>query len=116
MFDGADFDGTTFTTIDVPGGRLIQASGINDGGQIVGRYDDPIGSNTGHGFLDSDGSFTPIDVPGARSTYATGINDGGQIVGRYDDTPPGSLPEPSSLLLLAVGVLGLAVWRWKQAA
>ena len=33
------FDGTTYTTIDVPGAELTAATGI-DGNNIVGEYDD----------------------------------------------------------------------------
>ena len=52
----------SFTPIEVPGASfLTEAFGINDAGQIVGRYQDATGV---HGFLDSGGSFTPID--GAR--------------------------------------------------
>ena len=91
------------------------ATGINDAGQIVGSYYDT--SHNIHGFLKSGGSFTRIDVPGATYTYSSGINNAGHIVGNYDDTPLSILlPEPSSLLLLGFGLLGLAAWRWKHAA
>jgi probable HAF family extracellular repeat protein len=39
----------TFTTIDVPNGNFTNAFGINERGQIVGRYVDASGNV--HGFL-----------------------------------------------------------------
>jgi probable HAF family extracellular repeat protein len=56
--------------------------GINNRGQVVGRYDD--GSEQpflrGRG-----GQFTTLRIPGARSAWASGINDRGQIVGIYSE-------------------------------
>lgn len=77
----------SFTTIDVPGALLTFATGINDGGQIVGIFQDALGND--HGFLDSGGSFTTIDVPGAipGTTFVSGINDSGQIVGSFTSAP-----------------------------
>lgn len=108
----------TFTSINALGSVFFtSAMGINDGGQIVGRYLDAMGS---HGFLDNAGTLTSITVPGALSTEALGINDHGQIVGLYVDaagvhgflaTP---LPEPSSAILLACGLAGLAGWRFRK--
>ncbi len=77
-FDSAT---STFTTIGVPGANGTFPYGINDAGNIVGRYDDRTYSH--HGFLDVGGVFTSIDFPGAQWTYASGINDTGSIVGRY---------------------------------
>jgi probable HAF family extracellular repeat protein len=70
----------SFTTINVPGSfpNSVVASGINDSGQIVGGFNDSLGT---HGFLDTGGSFTTIDVPFGGITFASGINDSGQIVG-----------------------------------
>jgi len=81
-FGGHGFlkDGTTFTTIDVPGVTSTDARGINDSGQIVGDFRDSLGT---HGFLKSGATFITIDVPGATSTQAFGINDSGQIVGSF---------------------------------
>src|SRR2546425_7584194 len=80
----------SFTTIDVPGACCSGAEGINDSGQIVGRFTDNT-SYTTHGFLRSpDGSnFTIIDVPGASSTYAYGVNGAGQVVGSFQDARGG---------------------------
>ena len=61
------------------------------------------------GYILTSGTFTSIDVPGASLTQTFGINASGQIVG-YN-----SVPEPSSLLFLGVGLVALAAWRWKHA-
>jgi probable HAF family extracellular repeat protein len=67
-----------FRQIDYPGSLQTEAFGINDAGDIVGRYLDANGVN--HGFLLSDGEFTSIDSAGPN-TFAWGINSKGNIVG-----------------------------------
>jgi probable HAF family extracellular repeat protein len=74
------------TIIDFPEANLIEPTGLNDAGQVVGDYRD---ANTGifHGFLWEAGQFSTIDVPfpEAISTAASGINNVGQIVGSYSN-------------------------------
>jgi probable HAF family extracellular repeat protein len=67
-----------FRRIDYPGSVQTEAFGINDAGDIVGRYLDSNGVN--HGFLLSDGDFTTFDAAGPN-TFAWGINSKGNIVG-----------------------------------
>ena len=71
-FQGAGFSGTINTG----------CRGINNQGQIVGRYRNPF-THLRHGFLLSDGVFTTIDFPGAAETIARRINNHGKIVGGY---------------------------------
>jgi probable HAF family extracellular repeat protein len=79
------------TIIDFPGANLTEATGVNDGGQVVGDYRD---ANTGifHGFLWDAGQFLTIDVPFPETslTGPSGINNVGQIVGFYDDDNVGN--------------------------
>src|SRR5262245_49198679 len=71
----------TFITVDFPGAVLTNVQGINDGGDIVGFYNDVAGRT--HGFARSGGVFRSIDFPGSISTQARGINLSGDIVGTY---------------------------------
>jgi uncharacterized membrane protein len=79
------FDGSSATPIDVPvPAQSHFPMGINNRGQIVGSYSDPL-TGVAHGFLLDNGSFRVLNVPGSLGTRATGINDRGQIVGYYID-------------------------------
>ena len=75
----------TYTMLDDPlATNGTFATGINDTGQIVGYYQDAIG--TKHGFFYSNGNYVTVDDPaGTAGTYLTGINNSGQIVGNYLD-------------------------------
>jgi uncharacterized membrane protein len=80
----SDVAGQTFTTIDFPGGSVTLAAGINNAGDITGRYTDT--SGIVHGFLFSGGTFTSVTFPDALWTRAIGINRIGDIVGDYSLT------------------------------
>jgi hypothetical protein len=101
------YDGTTWTTLDMPGASTTWAFGI-DGSNIVGVY--RIGtSGFSHGFLYDGITWTTIDMPGAIDTTIRGI-EGNDIFGQYQDSfgTHGfmyTVPEPSTLLLLGLGGL-----------
>jgi probable HAF family extracellular repeat protein len=122
---GYILSGGNFTSVDVPGATFTAARGINNNGQVVGKYQlvtDAAGAY--HGFLLSGGVFTTIDYPNATSTIASGINNNGQIVGNYVDAagtthgfllsggvftkidPPGAIYTQATKINLAGQVVG----------
>jgi hypothetical protein len=82
LIHGYVYDGTTYTTIDYPGGSGSIAEDI-EGNRIVGSY-----SGFQHGYYYDGTNFATIDDPlaGSLGTRATGIA-GNTIVGYYYATP-----------------------------
>jgi hypothetical protein len=110
-------DGTV-TTISVPGFSEVTLRAINDEGVFVGSYGNSGGPTTA--FYGTPGDLVVFSIPGATSTILTGINDAGQLVGTYTDSEgtfgfiTSATPEPSSLALGFVGLLGIAAMMLKR--
>lgn len=74
-------ESTVQTIFDVPGSSRTLALGINEKGEIVGRY---VSAGQNHGFLrDASGNLTTVDYPGSSFSVASSINDSGAILGWY---------------------------------
>jgi uncharacterized protein (TIGR03437 family) len=75
-------DRKTYTQVQFPGASTTQVSGIDNNGEVVGRF--RFGGSFGlwHGFLRKpDGTYRIIDAPGTiLETSVTGINNRGQLV------------------------------------
>ena len=117
------YDGTAMRDLGTLGGNNSTANAINAIGQIVGTADTV--SNSSRAFLFDSGTMydlTTLVSPGdplfgqIAFTNATGINDNGQIIANipglnsaaYLLTPvAATVPEPGTLAILSLGVLGV---------
>ncbi|MFZ5861783.1 MAG: PEP-CTERM sorting domain-containing protein [Nitrospirota bacterium] len=122
---GVLVSGGITTSIRFPDAYITRVEGVNDAGQVVGLtggyniVDGLPGSWWTHGFVWSEGIFSTVDVPGAISTHILDLNNSGQLVGTYQDASgmhgfiatPVQVPEPSGLLLLSSGIVGLIALR-----
>jgi probable HAF family extracellular repeat protein len=82
-FDGAIYNGKTYTMVDVPKSISSYPQGIDSAGDLVFSWNDFNGKF--HGALrTAGGTFFKFDDPkGATGTYGEGINDHHVIVGLY---------------------------------
>lgn len=75
--------GFLYQTLDAPNSVDTIGNGINNAGQVVGRYSDSMGY---HSYLESGGGFTTLNAPslfGGLGSVATDINNSGQLSGYY---------------------------------
>ena len=79
LVGGFLYEGGAFSLIDAPAGYFtFSASGIGDGGQIVGILLTTNGEELG--YLDNGGTFTMITDPGASGSVTTGISSNGTFI------------------------------------
>ena len=72
-------------SFDVPGATTTKGRGINDDGDIVGRFQKPADTKT-YGFLKEGDTYTEIMVSGSSQTIGYDINNSGVVVGSYITT------------------------------
>jgi hypothetical protein len=80
---GLLYDRGTVTIFDIPGHAKTSATDINNGGNMIGYYQD--GFIHGSFLMDRAGTLTLLNAPfsSPADTTATGINSSKQIVGSY---------------------------------
>lgn len=70
--------------VDYPGAQSTRPEAVNNGGVVVGSYNDTAGKTRGF-IRASNGTYTSFEMPGALSTVLTGINESLQVSGYFVD-------------------------------
>jgi hypothetical protein len=83
------YTGGTISSIAPQGSGLIQASGINDSGSIIGYGS--FSPNPESAFLEQSSGSSTLNVPGSSGGFTTAraINNSGEIVGTFLNTTAG---------------------------
>ena len=111
--------GSNYNLLQMPGAYSTEPQDIQ-GNLIVGFVMMDNNYSSRKGFLYDGSNWTLLEMPGSTATSANGI-DGNTIVGEYVDSSGATngfiltIPEPSALSLLAVGLGGLAMIRSRRS-
>ena len=109
-----------FTTFDIPGAKGIGVEAINDLGMVAGIF---TAGGLQQGFLrDAAGNVTAFDPLPSGLVVDVSLNNAGVLAGTiflptnsdnigFVGTPGAAVPEPPSIVLLGLGVAGLAIGR-----
>jgi hypothetical protein len=81
--ESSTYDGSTFTTINVPGEPDTSAGGISNHGDVVFSWEGT--TDTYGGALLHAGKYYKFHVPHGDRTFGYGINDKHVVVGAYTD-------------------------------
>jgi len=107
-----------FTTFDIPGAKGIGVEAINDLGMVAGIF---TAGGLQQGFLrDAAGNVTAFDPLPSGLVVDVWLNNAGVLAGTiflptngdnigFVGTPGAAVPEPPSIVLLGLGVAGLAI-------
>jgi hypothetical protein len=86
--------GGQFYRIDWPNSFDTIAYGINNSGQVVGAWNEPVDNSYPNGFLYQGGGYGGIDYPGSFFTQVWGISDNGAMAGDFSFHNPDEEMKP----------------------